>query len=395
MKTFILCQSFIRKNILPIFITILMLTVSMFVLATFYGEYRYAAYTRDVMLRSDYDDGVYFMLNSQGDPNSTKSLSSKMQNEILEFTACAHILNYTSFVEENDHAFFNVNLFDKHMRKGFKLSVTEGRWLSENPEYTEAVIGGSYRGHTKIGDTITLKNGITAKVVGKMDDMVIYPSFSSSGNADFPANSLFRVNDTNIFLTEETIPAELYENISNLRREKNFYVVFREDASESERAELIAFLESNGMIASYEKIIQDSNAFIKDWIAGAFPLPVFLIIISTMSIICICAVIVKRSMPEYSKYYLMGCSKRKGIALIASPMALLFSTPCVLNLISVLWMPHFLRAGKRTGAINYLLGVDAAIPILIYLVLIMSILYIIPVLFYRKHSPLTFYRRNL
>ena len=50
MKTFTICYSFIKKNMIPIIITMLMLTVAMFILSTFIGEYNYTSYTKNVML---------------------------------------------------------------------------------------------------------------------------------------------------------------------------------------------------------------------------------------------------------------------------------------------------------------------------------------------------------
>ena len=67
MKLCILCFSFIRKNIFPILITVTMLTVAMFILTTFVGEYHYMSYTRDVLNESELQNGVYFMMPSDGD----------------------------------------------------------------------------------------------------------------------------------------------------------------------------------------------------------------------------------------------------------------------------------------------------------------------------------------
>ena len=61
MKAFTVCYSFIKNNILPIVITVLMLTVAMFILSTFIGEYNYISYTRNVMLNEKLEGGAYFM----------------------------------------------------------------------------------------------------------------------------------------------------------------------------------------------------------------------------------------------------------------------------------------------------------------------------------------------
>lgn len=157
----------------------------------------------------------------------------------------------------------------------------------------------------------------------------------------------------------------------------------------------MSFLESKGVVATHEKIINDSNQVIDSWVATALPLPLFLLIIATINIISISTVIVKRTMPEYSRYYLIGCTKRKGIWLIAMPLSVIFSIPCIINIISVTCCPNLFRAGNKTGAITYLFEANTIIPLVIYLALIIAILTMIPTLFYKKYSPLLFYRSNL
>lgn len=399
MKSVILCWSFVKKNFVPILITMIMLAVSMFVLVTFYGQYRYTSYTRDVMLDSELDDGLYFMINSDGlDPDEEQIISQRIINGAREYKACGDILTirrYYAFYGEE--ALFNGVLFDKKMRRSFKLRVSEGRWLSDDPEYTEVVVGGVTvsKYNIKVGDTLTFEDGITAKVVGIMDDVVIYPSFNSYNNNNLPSDSLFRSNDTVLFITEETIPEELLDGLYNYHADTNFYLLFDGESSESERSELVSYLESNGVIAPYAKIISDSDEKINEWLSDAMPLPLFLIIISTICIICISTVVIQRSMTDYSKYFLMGCSKKKCIALVASPTVLLFCLPGVLNLISILFCPHLFRAGKMLARVDYIIGADAAITVILYLAFLAAILCLMPVVFYRRYSPIALYRRNM
>lgn len=392
MKAFTVCYSFIKNNILPIVITVLMLTVAMFILSTFIGEYNYISYTRSVMLNEKLEGGAYFMPYHEGGVSYEET--NELKNEIMQFEGCSHILSINKFAVEMNKSVVNVMLYDKHMRESFKLHTDKGRWLSDDPTQTEAVIGGVTWGGTKVGDTITIDNNITATVVGIIGDNVVYPAFSSGSNSVQDSNLLFGVNDTIVFLTHETIPQEKLEKYSISGR-RNLYVIFDDDASDAEKKALTAFLESKGSLATHEKIINDSNETISSWVATALPLPLFLIVIATVNIISISTVITKRTMPEYSRYYLIGCTKRKGILLVAMPLGIIFSIPCVLNIISITCCPNFLRAGQRTGAITYLFDLSNVIPLFIYLILIIGILTIIPMMFYKKYSPLLFYRSNL
>lgn len=392
MKTVSICYSFIKKNLVPIIITMLMMTVAMFILSTFIGEYNYTSYTKNVISNDKLANGVYCMPFYEDEVDFQDN--TELKSEIMQYTACSHILSYDNFAVDLNDSVVNVMIYNKEMRESFKLHTDEGRWLSDDPAFTEAVIGGVTWGNTKVGDTITLDNNITATVVGIIGDSVVYPSFNTSGNIVQDSSILFKVNDTMVFLTGETIPQEKLEKYS-LSNGRNLYVIFNDDATADEKEQLMSFLESKGVVATYEKIIDDSKEVIDSWVATALPLPLFLLIIATVNIISISAVIVKRTMPEYSRYYLIGCTKRKGIMLIAMPLSVIFSIPCIANIISITCCPNLFRAGNRTGAITYLFEANAVIPLVLYLALIIVILTVIPTIFYKKYSPLLFYRSNL
>lgn len=395
MKLCILCFSFIRKNIFPILITVTMLTVAMFILTTFVGEYHYMSYTRDVLNESELQNGVYFMMPSDGDAEREDVQALAIRKKMETYDACAHVLTNTFFVVNNEHDFCNAFLYNRAMRENFCLEVTSGRWLSAEPAETEAVIGGVTWGNTRVGDIITLSNGITARVVGIMGDDVLYPSFTSYDNHFQTANLLFDVNDTVIFLSQETIDPAFYTELYSFQEDRNCYVVFSEQASETEKQEVIRYLQTYGAVVDYDTIMENSEQSIREWVARAFPLPLFLIVVSTISVICICTVIVKRSMADHSKYFLVGCSKTRGFWAIVTPLTVMFSIPCLLNTISILWFPDLFRAGDHSALINYVIRPNAIIPVIGYEILMVAVLYLIPWFFYRHYTPIAFYRRNL
>ncbi len=396
MKSITISMNFIKKNSIPIVITVLILTVSMFILVTYIGQYNYASYAKDV-LEASLPDGVYYMDMSDDfydASESTGETKAALKANLADFPAFSHAVDceHTAIGGAGD-AFYNVFLFDHAMRSAFRLEVEEGRWLSDFPTETEAVVGGVYAGDTKVGDTLTLEGGVTAKVVGLFGDAAIYPSFDSGGTT-VSAESLFSVNDTVVILTSETLPEGAIDTSSSFPS-PNFYIAFDKKASDSERRELIAFLEETGTVETYDGIIANSEAELAEWVVTALPLPLFLIIISTVNIICIATVIVKKSMADLSKYYLIGCTKRRGAMLITAPMALIFSLPCVFNLLSIALSPNFLRAGGRTSMIDYIFDFGTSALVGAYFLLLLVILAVLPTVFFRKFSPISFYKKNI
>ena len=387
-------------------ITALLLTISMFGVTTFYGMYLHKAYARDVMLRSNLQNGGYLMVFDSNTGISfdepdyfelIEAFYSEQRKTIEAFPACKYLIKDESFglgILNDADAFYTCYAYDKNHRLAFPLEVDRGRWLSEDPEYTEAVIIGNDFGN-KVGDELLLEGGIKAVVVGISEGTPFCPSFGSSSNSECnAADYLFGTRTNRLYITKETVDPKLLKDTGSYYG--NCYVVFDENASAAERDELIRHLESLGTFAPYEKIIADSNEDIDEWIRLAFPLPVFLAAVCTISILCICTVIIKRSMNEYSKYYLLGCTKKRVIYLVTAPMIFFFGVPCAANLLSVLAFPHFLRAGDMYFyKQDYILDHRAALLVICYFAVLAALLVIMPKMFYRKYSPLSLYRRNL
>jgi len=396
MKTLILCFSFIRKNIVPVIIVMILILVSLFVLVTLIGEYRYMSYTRDVLLRSEYKDGAYFMVPL--DPSYVGyEKYDAFRDEIRKFDACGDIITIKKFSSQitvnGVEMPLNVIICGEKLRKMFQLDVKEGSWFKDGISSVSAVVGGVTVRDISVGDVISV-SGIEAEVVGKIGDVVFYPSFNSSGNTGTSADELFDKNDTMVFLSEEGIPEREYEEKRGFRIDANSYVVIKKDADENSRKELLTFLENNGWVAQYGDIIAESDRRLEMHLRSLLPLPVFLIVVSTVCAICICGVIVKRSLPDFSKYYMIGCTRKRCIMLISAPLAVLFGLPCAANIASVFFFPHYLRA-RSVGAINYIIDARSAIPVLVYFAALTAILYAIPAALYGKNSPLDFYRRNV
>lgn len=399
MKTVILWWNFIKKHFIPMLITALLLTISMFGVTTFYGMYLYQAYTRDVLLRSNLQNGGYLMniMGPMDNPEEYNALISEQQKKIESFPACKYLIKDESFslgISNDKDTYYICSAYDKNHRLAFPLEVDRGRWLSEDPEYTEAVLIGNYFGN-KVGDELILEGGIKAVVVGISEGSPFCPRFTRSGTGLRSAHLMFTPDTARLYVTKETVDPQLLAGVTTYSQH-NCYVVFDENAAAGELEELKRYIEAHGVFTPYEKIIADSNSEIEMWLTTAFPFPLFILAVCTISILCICTVIIKRSMNEYSKYYLLGCTKKRVIYLVTAPMIIFFGVPCAANLLSVLAFPHFLRAGDRYFYDQeYILDHRAALLVICYFAVLAALLVIMPKMFYRKYSPLSLYRRNL
>jgi hypothetical protein len=96
MKSLIVINSFLRKNIVPIFIVMLTMTTSLFILVTVFGEYKYITQARDIYEDAGLEDAVYFTFN-YGLSESDKGNTYKAREKLHEFTCFQLYFGYVFF----------------------------------------------------------------------------------------------------------------------------------------------------------------------------------------------------------------------------------------------------------------------------------------------------------
>lgn len=395
MKTVPICMSFLKRNIFPICITMVTLTISVFMLITVMGKYEFQTYTLQILENSNLWDAIYCMPITEGDPDVDHANSVKIQNTLKQMEGVSEIIyNKHTIVDYNDSV-CNVYYYDANFRENFQLTVQEGKWFFGTPTTTEAVVGGVMWDGVKVGDTVTLENGICATVIGIIGDSVVYPSLTYSTNSTLTADDLFRELNNVIFVTEETIEDSIMQVTNNMLYDNNFIVTLEKGIADKEWNAIIQYLQSQGNYRTCQQIIDDSHVGVQEWLKENLPLPLFLIGIATINMVCICAVIIKRTMTDISKYYLMGCTKAKATQMISISMLSVSIPPIILNLIQAKWFPNFIRLEMNGQKVDYIIDVACLYPVFLYVGILFAIFICIPTVFFRRYTPLDLYRRNL
>ena len=80
--------------------------------------------------------------------------------------------------------------------------------------------------------------------------------------------------------------------------------------------------------------------------------------------------------------------------LISAALSMVFSVPCIINLILVVYFPYFLRNDSGVYSGEYI-DKNCIIPLIIYFSINVVITIIIPMIYYRSFSPLDLHRRNI
>ena len=400
MKNIKIAFTFIKKNIVPVFLITLMMLVVIFLLISIYGEYKYITYTRDIFRSSGLKNSVYFSSSVDFSDDNFDDEMKKVKQKIKDFKATESIIvtDSVSLVQESPDKFLYGVKYDKTMIENLKQPLKDGEWFHSETdptkyEYPEVIIGGKEWIGVKAGDIIELTykgKAFQAKVIGTLGDTVFYPQFNSWGTY-LGVNDLFRSSTYILLLNVNSINIEFEEGIYTGHLS---FIKFKDDASDTDKKELLDYLTANGSYYTYEQLMEHTDIQIEELMKEKFPFPVFLILIATISMICISAVAVQRSMHEQSIYYLIGCSKKRSIITMISTLLIFFGLPCLINIITSIFYPNFLRS-DRIYNIHYIIDASCIAPVIIYFIFIATVLVLLPIIIYRKHSPLTFYRRNL
>ena len=394
MKSLIFCFHFLRKNLISVLLSFLILTFTFFYLITLLSKVQYKLYVRDIIAASALEDALYAMpFNSDG------ASAEQLQEQIARMDGVSGILTFRTFLNDflNGNGRYPVNVFSYSdgMIEHFRQNVKKGRWLDGGADSLEAVIGGTVWSGVRVGDLVTLDNGLTCRVVGILSDTAVFPSFSRYSNAVCPADYLFKATDNVLFLNERALGDAQLTKYEEPFLSRNFFVEFREDTSPSERDAVVRELRNAGMVWTFQEIERDSEKELTDWIRLQFPLPLFLLLIATVNMVSICVVMLHRSLPDLSKFYLLGCTRRYAAVHLTAGMGILFSLPAALNILFALLRPHFIRWQFNGRTYDYLIDIRCLIPVAAHMAFLLLIVGLLNWFSFRTYSPFDFYRRNL
>lgn len=394
MKYIVFYFHFIRKNLFPVLLTLLIYLFTFFYIITLLGKVEYKRYATDRIHASGLEDAV-FATPLQDESNFELFPSKLYRDEVERMSGVLETLSFRFSTTE--YAGYPVNAFyyPDSMIDHFKQKVKQGRWLGCDSNTLEAVVGGVIWPDVQVGDNIRLENGISCKVVGILSDLAVFPAFSRYSSSTYPAEYLFKAIDNVVFLNECAVDYSCFDENSYIREPANFFVEFSDAASSSDKTMVLEYLQNIGVVWTIEEIIECSDEIFKAWIKEQFPLPVFLVVIATINTVSICVVILHRSLSDISKYYLLGCTRRYIVTNFTIGMGIVFSIPAVINIILALLAPNFLRYRINNHIFDYLIDVRCVIPITVHIFITLVIIGMMTYLNFRKYSPFDFYRRNL
>lgn len=405
---------FYRQNLIAVLILLYLMTISIFNMVELVGEYNYYTYTLKYFTEH-FNKGIYYMPSVK--PNQDFRQGNWDYNELKskKWSAVERIVNPPgSFITYEDNAVNIIICDEDFLNTGMSFS-DDGVWFTEDSTNydlpIDVVVSGYMFQYVKVGDVIelpvynldnTFKKTMTANVIGKDHE----PSYTLSlgYSADqVSTTKLFGYGGHNgIYMTAESFKRvyEIEDQDELAYRSENNLICFRDGASEGEIQEVVEELSTRGICISFEDIKAFSKEEIEDQLREKLPMPLFMLIVSTFSMISVGILITERQMDDYKIYFLCGCSRRKSFANIFSAIMLIGFIASAINVAYVLLFPHIfskITSGSTVeGYLNYfrIMSNDIIIYILGYVLAASLLSVIVPFILMRKKSAMMLYNRR-
>ena len=148
-----------------------------------------------------------------------------------------------------------------------------------------------------------------------------------------------------------------------------------------------------GTYATYDKILENTNDYIRDNLMKKIVTPILLLIIATLTLISIATLNTYKKLKDHSIYYLCGCSRKKSFAYLFAEISIVAILATIINIIYVSVIMSQLSAGTMSYA-GSIIDYKNIIYSMIYCILTIAITVILPFIVYKKNTPLEVYRRN-
>lgn len=317
MKKLRLLAGFYRNNWISCLVLTAILTFALFQMAGFLGTLRYMHYAKDFWQSSHVENSLYYMPTAF-ESEDPRSGAAKLDLEAQNFPAVESVLCLRYTTGKLLGKYINVVICDDAYLSTFR-PVDVGRWLDEDGTAdTDAVVCGYLFDDVSLGETVTMDFGweepkpVTFTVTGKKLEPAYLPSLGAA-SANVSAIDLLEQGHNMLLLRESSLTQGLVEEGGY---HQNCLVKLHADATSEQVAQVEEYLISRGSFITSEELLQNTDRAITAEMRRNLPLPLFLLVVSFVSLLSVSILLVQKTLPEHGVYRLCGCSRRESFSML-------------------------------------------------------------------------------
>lgn len=324
MKKLRLLGGFYRKNWISCLVLTAILTFALFQMAGFLGTVRYMNYAKSFWKDSQAGNSLYYMPTAF-ESEDPRSGVAKFDLEAQNFPAVDSVLCLRSTTGKLLGKYINVVICDDAYLSTFR-PVDVGRWLDEaGTSETDTVVCGYLFDDVSLGETITVDFGwedpkpVAFTIVGKKLEPAYLPSLGGA-SANVSAIDLLEQSHNMMLVRESSFTQELVEEGGY---HQNCLVKLHADAAPEQVAQVEEYLISKGSFITSEELLQNTDRAIAAEMRRNLPLPLFLLVVSFVSLLSVSMLLVQKTLPEHGVYRLCGCSRQESFSMLLLGISLM------------------------------------------------------------------------
>lgn len=394
-----LVWEYYRGSVPSLLIIMIIMTFAIYTFVDVLGINNYIGYAKKVYISSSLENALYYIPAKNNDyymlsAEEQQAQDAVVKKQLLAIDGVEGLCVNRVLTGLYQGKFVNFILYDEEMISRFKLDMSSGEWIS--PTFTdECVVGGSIFENAEIGDSVVcaLGNGtLTVTVAGKM----AYPAYIPQMLGGESADRLFKCYDNVIMMYDSSFLREQLNSLGVYVTEyENYFVLLESDISDANRNAVTELLNNTGRYYTYDDIIENTNEVNSYRVKTKLPFPLYAFIISTIAAFSLSLLMTEKKLEEYSIYYIVGCSKKKSICIIATALLIITAVPCLLNILNILIDPYMFRTDDgRIYKDNCYIDNSMIIPILLYMIGMIILTVAVALFTYIKKSPMEIRRRT-
>ena len=397
-KQLCLIWEFYRGSIAPLTLMVLVMTFAQYTFTNVMGIGNYIGYAKKVFEESSLENALYYIPAKSEDyyalsTEEQKAQDAEVKERLLEMEGVEELCVNRAVTGRYRDKFVNFILYDDAMLSRFRLKMDRGEWLSEAFD-ENCVVGGSLFSNADVGDELECLLGdgsISLRVSGKM----AYPAYIPQMLGGDSADKLLRCYD-NVLLMVYTpeLAGRLHTLHANVIEYENYFVILKPDISEENRKRVTDLLSASGRYLTYEEIIDNTDQVNDYRIKTKLPMPLYAFVIASVSVFSLSLLMTQKKLGAFSVYYIVGCSRKRIMALIAAALSLVSALPCLLNIANILIDPYLFRTDDaRVNKANCYIDSGMVIPLLAYTAFIIAVTVGAALSTYRNQSAADIQRR--
>ncbi|MDD2269219.1 MAG: hypothetical protein PHY15_06675 [Eubacteriales bacterium] len=372
------------------------LSVVLFILNYTFSQYLFLNRSHELFGNGQFENSFVFNNITPYDEVSIKNLGENLKT-LKKYDFISNVIyRIISSVELNGET-YQLELYDEDIYPIMYSSLYKGKWVTKEAETYCVVAGGVSPKDLDVDETILLKKpseteNTTLKV--KLTGILPYPpmifklGYYTSVEKAFTSDYFF-INQRVLYLpkNEETL-AYIDELNGGIEPPiKSGIVKFKESATTEEREQIKDLIGKNAIVTETDIILENSKTNVAENLRKSLPLPLFMLIVTTLSYISIVVLNIYKNKAKYIVYHIAGCKKSTMTALSITQVSfsLIFTTIFVCAAVLLL---SSLAASGVYGLPGLIFGWQNVILTCIVSAVIFIIIVLIATLMMRRFSPI-------